>query len=118
MEGRNYQGLARLNSDLRQPEAARPLTRLLILGCAARVSSPADAWRASTTGDSSTSAGRRRGRGCRAGSARRARSAERWAADSTPVYRGRDGWPHVAAVIDCHDRELVGHEFALRGRAK
>jgi len=36
----------------------------------------------------------------------------------THVYCGRDGWAHLAAVIDCHDRELIGHEFALRGRAK
>ena len=46
------------------------------------------------------------------------RSNERWAADLTHVYCGRDGWAHLAAVIDCHDRELIGHEFALRGRAK
>jgi len=25
---------------------------------------------------------------------------------------------HLAAVIDCHDREVVGYEFALRGRAR
>lgn len=25
---------------------------------------------------------------------------------------------HLAAVIDCHYRELVGFEFALRGRAR
>jgi putative transposase len=31
---------------------------------------------------------------------------------------GSDGWAHLAAVIDCHDRELVGYEFARRGRAK
>src|SRR5660397_207344 len=24
----------------------------------------------------------------------------------------------LAAVIDCHDREIVGYEFSLRGRAK
>jgi putative transposase len=29
-----------------------------------------------------------------------------------------DGWGHLAAVIDCHDREIVGYEFSLRGRAK
>ena len=46
------------------------------------------------------------------------RSDERWATDLTHVYCGRDGWAHLAAVIDCHDRELIGHEFALRGRAK
>src|SRR5262249_31014213 len=31
---------------------------------------------------------------------------------------GADGGAHFAAVIDCHDRELVGYEFARRGRAK
>lgn len=31
---------------------------------------------------------------------------------------GRDGWAHVAAVIDCHDREVIGDELALRSRAK
>ncbi len=38
--------------------------------------------------------------------------------DVTHVFCGQDGWAHLAAVIDCHDRELVGHEFALRGRAR
>ena len=46
------------------------------------------------------------------------RSNERWAMDVTHVYCGKDGWGHLAAVIDCHDREVVGFEFALRGRAK
>jgi len=45
-------------------------------------------------------------------------SNERWATDVTHVYCGADGWAHLAAVIDCHDRELIGHEFALRGRAQ
>lgn len=45
-------------------------------------------------------------------------SDERWAVDVTHIYCGRDGWGHLAAVIDCHDREIVGFEFALRGRAK
>ena len=31
---------------------------------------------------------------------------------------GQDGWAPLAAVIDCHDREIVGYEFALRRRAK
>jgi hypothetical protein len=31
---------------------------------------------------------------------------------------GRDGWAHLAAVIDCHDREVIGYEFALQARAK
>jgi len=47
-----------------------------------------------------------------------ARSNERWAMDLTHISCGQDGWAHLAAVIDCHDRELVGFEFALRGRAK
>lgn len=46
------------------------------------------------------------------------RSNERWAMDLTHVPVGRDGWAHLAAVIDCHDRAIIGHEFSLRGRAK
>ena len=38
--------------------------------------------------------------------------------DVTHIHCGRDGWGHLAAVIDCHDRELIGFEFALRGRAR
>jgi hypothetical protein len=38
--------------------------------------------------------------------------------DVTHIDCGNDGWAHLAAVIDCHDRELVGYEFARRGRAK
>ncbi len=46
------------------------------------------------------------------------RSNQRWAMDLTHIYCGDDGWGHLAAVIDCHDREIVGYEFSLRGRAK
>jgi putative transposase len=46
------------------------------------------------------------------------RSDERWAMDVTHVSCGADGWGHLTAVIDCHDREVNGFEFALRGRAK
>lgn len=46
------------------------------------------------------------------------RSNERWAMDVTHVACGQDGWAHLAVVIDCHDREVIGVEFALRGRAK
>jgi putative transposase len=46
------------------------------------------------------------------------RSNERWAMDITHVSCGADGWGHLVAVIDCHDREIVGWEFALRGRAQ
>lgn len=42
---------------------------------------------------------------------------ERWAVDATHIDCGDDGWGHLVAVIDCWDRELVGWEFALRGRA-
>jgi putative transposase len=46
------------------------------------------------------------------------RSNERWAMDVTHIACGQDGWAHLAAVIDCHDRELIGYEFALRSLAK
>jgi putative transposase len=46
------------------------------------------------------------------------RSDERWAMDVTHIPCGQDGWAHLAAVIDCHDREVIGYEFALRSRAK
>jgi len=49
---------------------------------------------------------------------RASRSNERWAMDVTHIDCGSDGWAHLAAVIDCYDRELVGYEFARRGRAK
>jgi putative transposase len=49
---------------------------------------------------------------------RASRSNERWAMDVTHIDCGADGWAHLAAIIDCHDRELVGYEFARRGRAK
>jgi putative transposase len=54
----------------------------------------------------------------RASASRAAASNERWATDVTHVNCGIDGWGHLAAVIDCHDREIVGFEFALRGRAR
>ena len=46
------------------------------------------------------------------------RSDERWAMDLTHIPCGVDGWGHLTAVIDCHDREVTGYQFALRGRAK
>jgi putative transposase len=49
---------------------------------------------------------------------RATRSDQRWALDVTHIDCGVDGWGHLAAVIDCHDREIVGWEFALRARAK
>lgn len=44
-------------------------------------------------------------------------SNKRWAMDVTHVYCGEAGWGHLAAVIDCHDREIIGYEFSLRARA-
>ena len=49
---------------------------------------------------------------------RASQSNERWAMDVTHIPCGQDGWAHLAAVIDCHDREIIGYEFALRSRAK
>jgi len=46
------------------------------------------------------------------------RSNERWAMDVTHIDCGHDGWAHLTAVIDCHDREIVGYELSLRARAK
>lgn len=46
------------------------------------------------------------------------RSNERWAMDVTHIDCGADGWGHLTVVIDCYDREVVGVEFALRGRAQ
>src|SRR5262249_39232463 len=40
------------------------------------------------------------------------RSDERWAMDVTHIDCGVDGWAHLAAVIDCHDREVIGWELA------
>lgn len=45
-------------------------------------------------------------------------SNQRWAMDVTHIPCGTDGWAHLTTVIDCHDREVMGYEFALRGRAK
>ena len=42
------------------------------------------------------------------------RSDARWAMDVTHVPCGADGWGHLTAVIDCHDREVNGFEFASR----
>jgi len=44
-----------------------------------------------------------------------AASNQRWATDVTYILCGADGWAHL---IDYHDREVIGYEFALRGRAK
>lgn len=49
---------------------------------------------------------------------RTTQSNHRWAMDVTHIPCGQDGWGHLTAVIDCHDREVIGYEFALRGRAQ
>ncbi len=36
----------------------------------------------------------------------------------THVSGGQDGWAHLAAAIDGHGREFIGHAFALRGKAR
>lgn len=46
------------------------------------------------------------------------RSNERWAIDATTIDCGQDGLGYLVAIIDCHDRELVGWHMSLRGRAK
>ncbi len=38
--------------------------------------------------------------------------------DLTHIPCGMDGWGHPVATLDWHDREIVGWEFALRGRSK
>lgn len=43
---------------------------------------------------------------------------ERWAIDATSIDCGADGLGHVIAIIDCHDRQIVGWHMAMRGRAK
>jgi putative transposase len=46
------------------------------------------------------------------------KSNERWAMDVTHIPCGVDGWGHLVAIVDCHDRQCIGFEFALRGRAR
>lgn len=48
---------------------------------------------------------------------RAGRSNERWATDITHIHCGVHGWAHLVAVIDCHDREIVGYELAMQGGA-
>ena len=45
-------------------------------------------------------------------------SAKRVSLDVTHIPAGADDWAHLAAVIDRHEREIIGYEFALRGRAR
>lgn len=46
------------------------------------------------------------------------KSNERWAMDVTHIDCGPDGWAHLCAIIDCHDRQCIGYEFSMRGRAQ
>jgi len=48
---------------------------------------------------------------------RATRPNERWAIDTTHLFCGRDGWCHLTAVIDCHDRTIVGWRLARSGIA-
>lgn len=43
---------------------------------------------------------------------------QRWAIDMTSTYCTQDGWVGITAVIDCHDREIVGLHVSKRGRAQ
>jgi putative transposase len=54
---------------------------------------------------------------CRDGSCISARRCRGRACEVDGAGR-RDGWAHLTAVIDCHDCEIIGYEFALRGRAQ
>ncbi len=44
--------------------------------------------------------------------------AERWATDLCRIWAGKDGWSHLALVIDCHTRELLGWHLSRSGRSK
>ena len=41
---------------------------------------------------------------------------ERWATDLCRVWAGKDGWCHLALVIDCHTRELLGWHLSPSGK--
>ncbi len=43
---------------------------------------------------------------------------ERWATDLCRIWAGKDGWSHLALVIDCHTRELLGWHLSRSGRSK
>ena len=42
---------------------------------------------------------------------------QRWATDLARVWCGRDRWCHIALVIDCASRELLGWRLASHGNA-
>lgn len=41
----------------------------------------------------------------------------RWAIDMTSTWCEKDGWIGIFAIIDCHDREIVGIHVSKNGRA-
>jgi putative transposase len=43
---------------------------------------------------------------------------ERWATDLCRVWAGQDGWSHLALVIDCHTRELLGWHLSRSGKSQ
>lgn len=42
----------------------------------------------------------------------------RWATDMAMIWCGKDRWCHLAAVIDCASREILGWRLSARGNAK
>ncbi|AXT46025.1 IS3 family transposase [Chromobacterium haemolyticum] len=43
---------------------------------------------------------------------------ERWATDLCRIWSGKDGWSHLALVIDCCTRELLGWHLSRSGKSK
>ncbi len=43
---------------------------------------------------------------------------ERWAKDLCRIWVCKDGWLHLALVLDCHTRELLGWHLSRSGRSK
>lgn len=43
---------------------------------------------------------------------------QRWSTDLAMVWCGRDRWCHIAIVIDCCSREVLGWRLSKRGNAK
>ncbi len=43
---------------------------------------------------------------------------ERWATDLCRSWAGNDDWSHLALVIDCHRRELLGWHLSRSSRSK
>ncbi|MDC7716599.1 integrase core domain-containing protein [Vogesella sp. DC21W] len=43
---------------------------------------------------------------------------QRWATDLCRIWAGKDGWCHLALVIDCCTRELLGWHLSRSGKSK